>query len=111
LQQAQLRALQAQGMADAGMLSSKLDAIMTATSCAENDAAALTEDLMQVHAEAMEQLEFIVSASNNALSAEASIQPAHALLPAYAVAQSSSLTRCPPVWCRVSAKRRRRARR
>jgi hypothetical protein len=59
-------------MADAGMLCSKLDAIMTATSCAENDAAALTEDLMQQHAEAMEQLEFTVSASNNALSAEAS---------------------------------------
>jgi hypothetical protein len=73
-QQAQLRALAAQGLADATELSAKLDSIRSAAAAAAatgaENAAAVADELACRHAEAFASLEFIVTASNNALSAE-----------------------------------------
>ncbi len=73
-QQAQLRALAAQGMADATELSAKLDGIRSAAAAAAaagaEHAAAVADELASRHAEALASLEFVVTASNNSLSAE-----------------------------------------
>jgi len=73
-QQAQLRALAAQGLADATELSVKLDGIKSSAAAAaaasEENAAALAEDLACRHAEALASLEFVMTAANTSLSAD-----------------------------------------
>ena len=74
VQQQQLRALAAQGLADATELSAKLDSIRNAAAAAAaagaETAAAAADELACRHAEALASLEFIITSSNNALSGE-----------------------------------------
>jgi hypothetical protein len=76
-----MRALAAQGIADATALSAQLDNIQreaaaaakaaaTAREESEESATARAEDLAKRHAEALARLEFVASASNNAVSGE-----------------------------------------
>lgn len=62
-------------MADAAELSAKLDAIASnaaaAKDAADDDAAAVAEELMGRHAEAVARLEFMISSLANSMSAEA----------------------------------------
>ena len=73
-QQAQLRALAAQGLADATELSGKLDSIRAlaaaAVAAGAENATAAAEELASKHAEALASLEYHITSSNNAISAD-----------------------------------------
>ena len=113
-QTAQMRALAAQGIADATALSAQLESIKreaaaaakeaaSARADAEESATARAEDLAKRHAEAMARLEFVMSASNNAMSAE--VRPSAELR---SLVQALTRSRAPR---RCSAAPRKRSRR